>query len=250
MISAVLHTDPGCPWAYSAIPALRALDWRYGDQLAVAARGHRAHRAREPLRRARLHPAWRGRASRPGSATASACPSPRPRRPAWPAPSRACRLIAAARIDAPGLRVAGAAGAAARELHHDDAAGRGPRPGRGAGRVPGVDGEALVARIDDADVVAAYERDRAEARTAAGSPAELQGKTATDRRARPLHRAVAGARARRRAAGGGRLAAPRGLRRPGRQPRPRHCGASRRPTGRSRCCGASRRGSPPRRPRC
>src|SRR5215213_7293255 len=26
-------TDPGCPWAWSASPALAALRWRYGDQL-------------------------------------------------------------------------------------------------------------------------------------------------------------------------------------------------------------------------
>ena len=32
-VSATLHTDPGCPWAYSALPALRVLDWRYGDQI-------------------------------------------------------------------------------------------------------------------------------------------------------------------------------------------------------------------------
>jgi hypothetical protein len=42
-----------------------------------------------------------------------------------------------------------------------------------------LDGERLVARIDDPEVVAAYERDRAEARGAEGSAAELQGKTAT-----------------------------------------------------------------------
>ena len=30
----VLHfSDPGCPWAYSASPALATLRWRYGDQL-------------------------------------------------------------------------------------------------------------------------------------------------------------------------------------------------------------------------
>jgi hypothetical protein len=44
--------------------------------------------------------------------------------------------------------------------------------------VDGLDGGALVARIDDADVVAGYEADKAEARTAAGSPTELQGKAA------------------------------------------------------------------------
>src|ERR1700759_5567525 len=32
-ISATLYTDPACPWGYSAIPALRVLEWRYGDQL-------------------------------------------------------------------------------------------------------------------------------------------------------------------------------------------------------------------------
>ena len=32
-ITATLFNDPGCPWGYSAIPALRTLEWRYGDQL-------------------------------------------------------------------------------------------------------------------------------------------------------------------------------------------------------------------------
>jgi hypothetical protein len=43
---------------------------------------------------------------------------------------------------------------------------------------PGVDADAIVARLDDRSVSDAYERDRAEARSAAGSAAELQGKTA------------------------------------------------------------------------
>jgi protein-disulfide isomerase-like protein with CxxC motif len=32
-IDVIEFTDPGCPWAYSASPALAALQWRYGDQL-------------------------------------------------------------------------------------------------------------------------------------------------------------------------------------------------------------------------
>jgi len=44
--------------------------------------------------------------------------------------------------------------------------------------VPGIDGLAIVSKLDDPEVTEAYRRDRAEARTAAGSPAELQGKTA------------------------------------------------------------------------
>jgi hypothetical protein len=44
--------------------------------------------------------------------------------------------------------------------------------------VPGLDADAIVARIDDPDVRAAYEADRARARTAAGSPTEAQGRAA------------------------------------------------------------------------
>ena len=46
-------------------------------------------------------------------------------------------------------------------------------------RVPGIDADAIVSSLDSPEVTEAYERDRAEARTAAGSAAELQGKTAT-----------------------------------------------------------------------
>ena len=45
--------------------------------------------------------------------------------------------------------------------------------------VPGIDAEQVVARIDAPDVVEAYRADREETRTAEGSAAELQGKTAT-----------------------------------------------------------------------
>jgi hypothetical protein len=44
--------------------------------------------------------------------------------------------------------------------------------------VPEIDAAAVVAAIDDPQVLAAYEEDRAEARTAAGTPAQAQGKTA------------------------------------------------------------------------
>ncbi|HEY5188569.1 MAG TPA: hypothetical protein VII87_06000, partial [Solirubrobacteraceae bacterium] len=45
--------------------------------------------------------------------------------------------------------------------------------------VPGIDAREIIAQLDSPEVTAAYEADRAEARTAAGSPAELQGKTST-----------------------------------------------------------------------
>ncbi len=45
--------------------------------------------------------------------------------------------------------------------------------------VPGVDADGIAERIDDADVVAEYEHQQAEARSAAGTPSEAQDKTAT-----------------------------------------------------------------------
>ena len=33
-VEVVHYTDPSCPWAYSAEPFMRALEWRYGDGLA------------------------------------------------------------------------------------------------------------------------------------------------------------------------------------------------------------------------
>ena len=45
-------------------------------------------------------------------------------------------------------------------------------------RVPGLDVRAIVGALDDPEVERAYEADRSEARTAAGSPTEFQGKAA------------------------------------------------------------------------
>src|SRR6202034_2112481 len=32
-LSVTLFSDPACPWGYSENPALRVIEWRYGDQL-------------------------------------------------------------------------------------------------------------------------------------------------------------------------------------------------------------------------
>jgi hypothetical protein len=45
--------------------------------------------------------------------------------------------------------------------------------------VPGIDPELVVAQIDSPEVVEVYQRDKDETRRAAGSSAELQGKTST-----------------------------------------------------------------------
>jgi 2-hydroxychromene-2-carboxylate isomerase len=175
VIDATLYTDPVCPWAYSAHPALRVLEWRYGDglrwRLVVIGLHEDAERMRErgysPLRSALGYTSFR----RYGMPFA---PAPKPR---LATSARACRALVATRMLAPGtelrayraLQLANFTGPV---LLDDD-----ETLARVLGTV-GVDGEAVVGRIDDAEVVAAYEADKAEARTAAGSPSELQGKTA------------------------------------------------------------------------
>jgi 2-hydroxychromene-2-carboxylate isomerase len=169
-------TDPGCPWAYSAWPAHTTLRWRYGDQLRwrlvmiglteeaaqYAARGY------TPTRSALGYERFR-RFSMPFQIT------PKPR---LSATSPGCRAIVAARLAAPELEEA-----ALRALQFAQFTTTGtlddPDTLRSAlARVEGLDAEAVVGRIDDPEVIEAYEADRAAARAAAGSPTEFQGRAA------------------------------------------------------------------------
>src|SRR5579875_2858739 len=95
------------------------------------------------------------RSARRASAAGTGCPS-RLR------PSRACRVVVAARIDHPGsewlvFRTLQLANFNTALLLDDDR-----QLAEALREVPGIDSERLVARIDDPDVVEAYERDRAE----------------------------------------------------------------------------------------
>ena len=177
-IDATLHTDPGCPWAYSALPALRVLEWRYGDALrwrlvliGLAESGDQyVARGYTTADRALGWTMFRDRFGMPFA------PSPKAR---VAGTARGCRAVVAARLASPGsewavLRALQLANFTSPLLLDDDDQLRGVLEG-----VPGVDAAAVVARLDDPEVTEAYERDRAEARTAAGSPTELQGKTAT-----------------------------------------------------------------------
>src|SRR5712672_1097728 len=101
MISATLYSDPACPWAYSENPALRVIEWRYGDQLdwrlvlvgltedasQYEARGY------TPLRGALGQARFRAWYGMPFS------PAPKAR---LSATSRACRAVVAARLASPG----------------------------------------------------------------------------------------------------------------------------------------------------
>jgi 2-hydroxychromene-2-carboxylate isomerase len=176
VIDVTHFTDPGCPWAYSACPAHTTLRWRYGDQLRwklvmiglteeaaqYEARGYTPTRSALGLERFR-------RFSMPFQIT------PKPR---LSATSPGCRAIVATRLVAPELQ-----DAALRALQFAQFTTTGtlddPDTLRSAlATVEGLDAEAVVTRIDDPDVVEAYEADRAAARKAAGSPTEFQGRAA------------------------------------------------------------------------
>jgi predicted DsbA family dithiol-disulfide isomerase len=176
MVSATLYSDPACPWAYSEVPALRVLEWRYGSQLGwrlvligltedasqYEARGY------TPLRGALGHLAFR----RYGMPFA---PAPKAR---ISATARACRAVVAARLAQPGsewavFRTLQLANFNSSLLLDDDAQLAEVLRG-----VPGIDADQIISRLDSPEVSDGYQHDHAEARSAAGSAAELQGKTA------------------------------------------------------------------------
>ena len=176
MIEVTHFTDPGCPWAYSARPAHTTLQWRYGEQLRwtlvmvglTEDAGQYAARGYTPTRSAIGYGRFR-RFGMPFQIT------PKPR---LSATSPACRAVVATRLAAPGLEEA-----ALRALQVAQFTTTGtlddPDTLRSAlAGVDGLDADAVVGRIDDPEVMAAYEIDRGRARLAAGSPTEFQGRAA------------------------------------------------------------------------
>src|SRR5947199_3366775 len=177
MISATLFSDPACPWAYSESPALRVLEWRYGDQLdwrlvligLTESASQYEQRGYTPLRGALGQVRFR----RYGMPFA---PDPKDR---VSATARACRAVVATRLAHPGsewaaFRALQFANFTTRLLLDDDEQLRDV-----LATVPGIDADAIISSLDSPEVTEAYNSDRAETRQAEGSAAELQGKTAT-----------------------------------------------------------------------
>jgi 2-hydroxychromene-2-carboxylate isomerase len=176
VITTSRYDDPGCPWAYSANPAFRVLEWRYGAQLdwrlvligLTESADQYVARGYTPLRSAIGQMRFR-RFGMPFS------PSPKAR---VSATARACRAVVAARLLDPGsewrvFRALQFANFTSPTVLEDEQA-----IAAALDRVEGVDAPAIVSLLDDPAVTDAYEHDRAEARGAGGSAAELQGKTA------------------------------------------------------------------------
>jgi 2-hydroxychromene-2-carboxylate isomerase len=175
-ISATYYSDPGCPWAYSANPALSVLRWRYGTGLdwrlvtiGLTERGEQYEkRGYTPAKSARGYRSFR-RYGMPFTT------EPRRR---IPGTARACRAIVASRLADPANEYAVFRALQLGWFTTPLVLDEDSDIATALGRVPGLDVPAIVAAIDDPAVVSAYEADRAEARTAAGGPTEFQGKAA------------------------------------------------------------------------
>lgn len=177
VIRATLYTDPACPWGYSANPALRVLEWWYGEQLEwrLVMIG-----LRDELSEAAASSWDAGTAAARGATFRHLYGMPYALAPKARAAStgRGCRAVVSARLLEPGLewdalRALHLANFTTPLLLDDD------EMIRTALAAAGLDADAIVNRLDDPDVTEAYERDKAEARTAAGTAAETQGKTST-----------------------------------------------------------------------
>jgi predicted DsbA family dithiol-disulfide isomerase len=173
-IEVVHYTDPGCPWAYSARPAMTVLRWRYGSQLGwrIVTIGlsedprSYVERGYTPTLMAAHNVSFR-RYGMPFIA------EPRSR---VAATARACRAIVATRVlDPPReqevLRALQFGWFTTTLVLDEDA-----DIATALATVQGLDVDAVLAAIDDERTVAAYEQDRAQARTADGGPTHFQGK--------------------------------------------------------------------------
>jgi protein-disulfide isomerase-like protein with CxxC motif len=169
-------TDPGCPWAYSAWPAHATLRWRYGRGVRwklvmiglTEDAGQYAARGYTPARSAIGYERFR-RFGMPFQITPKARLS---------ATSPACRAIVATRLAAPALEEAALRALQLAQFTTTGTLDDADTLRSALGAVEGLDADAVVGRIDEPEVVEAYEADRGRARAAAGSPTEFQGRAA------------------------------------------------------------------------
>jgi protein-disulfide isomerase-like protein with CxxC motif len=173
-ITVTHFTDPGCPWAYSASPAMAVLRWRYREQLqwrlVTIGLSENPERYIEagytPMRMAIGNLRFRSYGMPFGS-------EPRAR---IAATGRACRTIVATRLLYPGredevLRALQLGWFTTTLVLDQDA-----DIAQALVRVEGLDVDAVIAAIDEQPTLAAYEDDKQQTRSAEGSATHLQGK--------------------------------------------------------------------------
>jgi len=174
-ITVTHFTDPGCPFAYSASPALAVLRWRYGDQLDW--RLVTIGLAEDPQRYIDAgYTPTRSTIGQQSYFKRFGMPLLMQPRERVSATSRACRAIVATRLLFPGredevLRALQLAWFTTTLLLDEDA-----DIAQALARVDGLDVDAVVAAIDVPETVAGYEDDKQQTRSAEGGPTDFQGK--------------------------------------------------------------------------
>jgi 2-hydroxychromene-2-carboxylate isomerase len=179
-VDVTFHIDPGCPFGYSAWPALSVLHWRFGEQL-------------------RWRTVMIGLSEEPGEYEAKgfdpvflATSALGFRKHGMPfavqvksrlwATSPACRAIVAVRREQPGREVEALRALQLAQFTEDVLLDEPADLREVLGRIGLAH---AVDAIDDDAVWADYDADRAEARSALGSAAYAQGKTAGERYSAP-----------------------------------------------------------------
>jgi protein-disulfide isomerase-like protein with CxxC motif len=168
-------SDPGCPWAYCSRPAVARLRWRFGDQLdwrlIMIGLSETPDRYEElGFTAGRMAAGMRMFEQRFGMPFGGGV------KPRLAASSRACRAVVAAREESPELGYAALRALQLMQfttanLLDDDEALRGALEA-----VDGLDAAAVVGRIDDPEIVAIYEQDKARTRSAEGRPTHVQNR--------------------------------------------------------------------------
>jgi protein-disulfide isomerase-like protein with CxxC motif len=175
-LSVTHFSDPGCPWAWSASPAIAALKWRYGDQLdwrnvmigltengsvyeergytaAAMARGYRTFRERGMPFATEVREKVHG---------------------TWPM----CRVVIATRRLFPEREYAVFRALQFAQFTSTLFLEDQKHLLEAISWVPGIEAEAIIAATGDAENEALLKQDLDEARTAANSPTEFQNKHA------------------------------------------------------------------------
>jgi 2-hydroxychromene-2-carboxylate isomerase len=174
-ITVTHFTDPGCPFAYCASPALAVLRWRYGDQLDW--RLVTIGLAEDPQRYIDAgYTPTRSTIGQQSYFRRFGMPLLMQPRARVTATSRACRAIVATRIRYPGreeqvLRALQLAWFTTTLLLDQDA-----DIAQALARVEGLDVDAVLGAIDARDTLAAYADDKEQTRSAEGGPTDFQGK--------------------------------------------------------------------------
>lgn len=178
-VEVVHYTDPSCPWAYSAEPFMRALEWRYGDGLdwrlvTIGLREDTSGLVSSGTTPESRVNGWRWFSETFGMPLLT---TPRAR---LVASGRMCRAVKAAGLQGAaqergmlrGVRMAWFTSLLL--LDEDDAFVE------VAAGVPGLDPERLIRDLAEPGIEDAYQADRAEARAAAGigDPAIAQDRAA------------------------------------------------------------------------